>query len=51
MKMMDARQADLGRQAAARPPAWALQAWGVPPAEGALRADWERRAGARGVLP
>ena len=45
VKMMDARQADLGRQAAARPPAWALQAWGVPPAEGALRADWERRAG------
>ena len=45
VKMMDARQADLGRQAAARPPAWALQAWGVPPAGGALRADWERRAG------
>ena len=42
---MDARQADLGRQAATRPPAWALQAWGVPPDGGALRADWERRAG------
>jgi conjugative relaxase-like TrwC/TraI family protein len=44
-QMMDTRQAFLGEQLAARPPAWALQAWGVPPVEGALRADWERRAG------
>ena len=30
---------------AERPPPWALEAWGVPPAEaGALREDWERRA-------
>ena len=44
-RMLDARQAELGRQLAARPPEWALQAWGVPPAEaGALRDDWERRA-------
>src|SRR5205823_3669428 len=39
------RQAELGRQLAARPPEWALNAWGVPPQEpGALREDWERRA-------
>jgi hypothetical protein len=45
-RMLDARQAELGRQLADRPPPWALEAWGVPPAEpGALRADWERRAG------
>ena len=44
--MLDARQAELGRQLAERPPPWALEAWGVPPAEpGALRQDWERRAG------
>ena len=44
--MLDARQAELGRQVAAQPPEWALQAWGVPPAEpGPLRDDWERRAG------
>jgi hypothetical protein len=44
--MLDTRQAELGRQVAAQPPEWALQAWGVPPAEpGPLRADWERRAG------
>ena len=43
--MLDARQAELGRQVAAQPPEWALQAWGVPPAEpGPLRDDWERRA-------
>jgi hypothetical protein len=43
--MLDARQAELGRQLAARPPEWALNAWGVPPARaGALREDWERRA-------
>jgi len=44
-RMLDARQAELGRQLAGRPPEWALRAWGVPPARaGALRADWERRA-------
>ena len=47
-RMLDARQAELGRQLAAEPPHWALQAWGMPPAEGALRADWERRAGVVG---
>ena len=45
-RMLDARQAELGRQLAERPPQWTLEAWGVPPAEpGALREDWERRAG------
>ena len=45
-QMMDARQAFLGEQLAAAPPRWALDAWGVPPAEpGALRDDWQRRAG------
>jgi len=45
-RMLDVRQAELGRQLAQQPPAWALQAWGAPPAEpGALRQDWERRAG------
>ena len=44
-RMLDARQAELGRQLAAQPPEWALNAWGVPPQEpGALREDWERRA-------
>src|SRR5207248_2547495 len=44
-RMLDARQAELGRQLAAQPPEWALRAWGVPPARaGALREDWERRA-------
>ena len=43
--MLDARQAELGRQLAEQPPEWALRAWGVPPARaGALREDWERRA-------
>ena len=42
---LDARAAELGRQVTERPPPWALEAWGVPPAEaGALREDWERRA-------
>ena len=42
----DARQAEIGRELAERPEEWALKAWGVPPAEaGALRADWEQRAG------
>jgi conjugative relaxase-like TrwC/TraI family protein len=45
-RMLDARQAELGRQLAARPPEWALNAWGVPPAgAGLLREDWQRRAG------
>ena len=44
-RMLDARQAELGRQLAGRPPEWALNAWGVPPQEpGALREDWKRRA-------
>ena len=44
-RRLDARQAELGRQLAAHPPEWALNAWGVPPTRaGALRADWERRA-------
>jgi hypothetical protein len=44
-RMLDARQAGLGRQLAGRPPEWALNAWGVPPQEpGVLREDWERRA-------
>ena len=45
-RMLDGRAAELGRQLAGRPPRWALEAWGVPPGEpGALRDDWERRAG------
>jgi hypothetical protein len=45
-RRLNARQAELGRQLAAQPPEWALRAWGVPPAgPGALREDWERRAG------
>jgi hypothetical protein len=44
-RMLDARQAELGRQLTGRSPEWALNAWGVPPQEpGALREDWERRA-------
>jgi hypothetical protein len=45
-RRLDARQAELGRQLAAHPPEWALNAWGVPPARagGTLREDWERRA-------
>lgn len=40
-----ARQAELGKELAERPPHWALEAWGVPPAEqGALRNDWMKRA-------
>ena len=46
MRMMDARQAELGERLAARPPQWAAEAWGMPPSEpGALREDWQRRAG------
>jgi hypothetical protein len=48
-RRLDARQAELGRQLAERPPQWALQAWGAPPAEGAVRAEWERRAGLVGT--
>ena len=47
-QMADQRQAELGRQTAVRPPPWALQAWGVPPAHqesAARRADWEKQAG------
>ncbi|MGH3411262.1 MAG: hypothetical protein ACRDRJ_53495, partial [Streptosporangiaceae bacterium] len=45
-QMMDARQAALRERLAANPPAWAKEAWGVPPAEpGLLREDWQRRAG------
>jgi hypothetical protein len=46
----DARQAELGREQAVRAEEWALRAWGAPPAEaGALRDDWERRAGIVGA--
>ena len=45
-RLLDTRQAELGRRLAVQPPQWAVQAWGPPPAEqGALRQDWERRAG------
>jgi len=45
-RMLDARQAELGRQVAAQAPEWAVRAWGPPPAEpGALREDWKRLAG------
>jgi conjugative relaxase-like TrwC/TraI family protein len=44
--MMDTRQAELGRQLAARPPRWALERWGDPRGKSpALLADWQRRAG------
>lgn len=40
-----AHQTELGEELAERPPHWALEAWGVPPAEqGALRNDWMKRA-------
>ena len=46
----DARQAELGRELAARPEEWALRAWGAPPAgAGALRDEWEHRAGLVGA--
>lgn len=42
---LDGRQAELGEQLASRPPQWALEAWGQPPAEnGTLREDWKQRA-------
>ena len=46
-RMLDARQAGLGRQLAERPPLWAINAWGVPPSaaeSAARRADWEKQA-------
>jgi len=44
--MADQRQAELGRQVAEHAPEWAVRAWGRPPAQpGALRDDWQRRAG------
>ena len=44
--MMDTRQAELGRQLAARPPRWALERWGDPRVlTPAVLADWQRRAG------
>ena len=49
-QMLDARQAALGERLAANPPAWALEAWGTPPAEpGALRDDWQLQAGIVGT--
>ena len=51
-QMLDLRQAELGRRLAVQPPQWALQAWGVPPAEresAARRADWEKQAGIVGA--
>ena len=51
-QMADQRQAELGRHLAERPPQWALQAWGLPPAHqesAARRADWERQAGVVGA--
>ena len=49
--MMDTRQAELGRQLAARPPQWALERWGdaAGARPGALLADWQRRAGIVGA--
>jgi conjugative relaxase-like TrwC/TraI family protein len=47
-RMLDARQAELGRQMVERAPQWALEAWGVPPSQtesAARRADWEKQAG------
>src|SRR5256884_4016686 len=51
-RMLDARQAELGRQLAAQSPEWALRAWGRPAgpgrgAAGGLGAPGRRR----GVLP
>jgi conjugative relaxase-like TrwC/TraI family protein len=49
-QMLDARQAAVGERFAANPPAWAVEAWGAPPAEpGALRDDWQRQAGIVGT--
>jgi conjugative relaxase-like TrwC/TraI family protein len=45
-KILDDRQAVLGERLALRPPQWAVDAWGMPPAQpGALRDDWQRRSG------
>jgi conjugative relaxase-like TrwC/TraI family protein len=44
--MMDTRQTELGRQLAARPPRWALEAWGDPRGmTPAVQAHWQRQAG------
>jgi hypothetical protein len=43
---MDARTAQLGRRAAANPPAWATAHLGPVPADPRGRAGWARRAGA-----
>jgi hypothetical protein len=43
---LDARAAELGRRAAARPPGWALARLGPVPAAPAGRDGWIRRAGA-----
>ena len=46
----DARQAEIGRQLAARPEEWAIRAWGPPPAQpGVLLDEWQRRAGLVGA--
>jgi hypothetical protein len=42
----EVRQAEIGRQLAARPEEWAVRAWGPPPTQpGALLEDWQQRAG------
>ena len=42
---LDQRQGELGEQLAARPPQWAVEAWGQPPQEpGVLLEDWKQRA-------
>lgn len=42
----DARRDQLGQQAAAQPPQWALEAFGPVPDEAAERSAWEAKAGA-----
>ncbi|WP_327640028.1 relaxase domain-containing protein [Kribbella sp. NBC_00482] len=41
----DARTGLLGEQAAEQQPQWAVEAFGRPPADGAVRDSWVRRAG------
>lgn len=41
----DERTAQLGREAAEQPPAWAVETLGPVPTDAANRAEWERRAG------
>jgi conjugative relaxase-like TrwC/TraI family protein len=44
-RMLDLRQAELGRRLAAQPPQWALERWGDPRGKSPARlADWQRRA-------